>query len=556
MKTVFGIFLPVAMLGISAPTAGAQEDYSRRIEVTKEYAPRMSEPDKLYTSPRMTDTVRMQPSLEYSIGTVPWKTVFRAQTLPPVGISPAFYSVRRSFFVRAGGSWPAGSMLDMRYSPAVTRDGHSVLWISHDGRYPHLRTDTGEKLRAMRMSNAAGFRAERTFGRRRLTAEAEYCNFRYDVYGLFRFPGAVYETPSDRRIGYNDVRAHVSFGDGFTDLSRFGFRVAAEGGYFAGRSSDGQYEIRLSAAAGKEFSGHTLMLEASYDVTEGLSALSYYHNSCLELNPEWETEWGILGVKVGVSLEAAQVRYAPGAKEKHFEVFPDAELKLSVSPGFNPYVQAEGGEITGDYRSVVLRNPYVLGASSAPDAHHWTFGGGIRGTLGGRVDYGLCASYSIFEDYFYFLNATSPGQLGRFAVRWSDIKVLSAGLNINAALACGLSLRLKALYAEDFEDSAADVYGIPRISGSVRLHYETPRFYAWVGGDFTGRTPCGILVGGEVRRETVSSAFDLGMGVGCNLKSGVGLFAEAGNLLDRRIYFFNHYPGERLNISAGVSVTF
>ena len=42
MKTVFGIFLPVAMLGISAPTAGAQEDYSRRIEVTKEYAPRMS----------------------------------------------------------------------------------------------------------------------------------------------------------------------------------------------------------------------------------------------------------------------------------------------------------------------------------------------------------------------------------------------------------------------------------------------------------------------------------------------------------------------------------
>ncbi len=556
MKTVLGIFLPVAMLGISVPTAGAQEDYSRRIEVTKEYAPRMSEPDKLYVSPRMTDTVRMQPSLEYSIGTVPWKTVFRARTLPSVGISPASYSVRRPFFIKVGGGWPAASVLDVRYSPVVTRDGHAVLWISHDGRYSRLRTDTGERLRAMRMSNAAGFRAERTFGRRRLTAEAEYGNFQYDAYGMFFFPGAAYDMPSDRRTGYNDIRAHVSFGDGFTDLSRFGFRAAVEGGYFSGHGSDGQYEIRLSAAAGKDFSGHTLKLEASYDITEGLSALSYYHNSCLELNPEWETEWGILGVKVGVSLEAAQVRYAPGAKEKHFEVFPDAELKLSVSPGFNPYVQAEGGEITGDYRSVVLRNPYVLGASAAPDVHHWTFGGGIRGTLGRRVDYGLRASYSIFEDYFYFLNATSPGQLGRFAVRWSDIRIFSAGLDINAALARGLSLRLKALYAENFEDSEADVYGIPRISGSVRLHYETPRFYVWAGGDFAGRTPCGILVGGEVRRETVSSAFDLCAGIGCNLKSGVGLFAEAGNLLDRRIYFFNHYPGERLNISAGVSVTF
>ncbi len=410
------ILILTAVLG-AVWSAAAQEDLTRQMEVTRAYAPRVGRAEKLPVVPDMTDTVKLRPHIEYRISSVASSTSFETRPYAAATMGAMAPAGSGPLYVKAGIGWPFTTEADVYFTPRMKAGRALGIYGNHAGSYSRILNDLGVEAAANETTNGAGLWGSRQWRRYSLEGDVTYDNRRYDPYGVSDADHAPESSTMPDRDFVYDRRMHrfslgllrggLSFGDNFSDLSRFNFRVGVDAGWGSHRRAD-QYNLdaRLTAArmlgGGKHGFELVLAEDGSFGLArryEGDDAVTSGHAVTVTLAPRYLFTSGVWSLRAG-----ADVRYVDNNLfgQDYVRVVPSLEARASLAGGaFVPFVSYTSRVGGGDLESLSRRNPYVTEAGTTAWINDARVG--FTGDLSDLFTYRLSGGVSMFRDQQLFV---------------------------------------------------------------------------------------------------------------------------------------------------------
>ena len=539
--TVIAAFLAA---GVLTPQEDAAS-ITQRIEVTRQYVPELGEAQKLDFPPRMADTVTLKPDISYAITPTPWKSVFDTEPIAPVAISTAEYRHQRPFYLMLGGGYPAQSRLDFYAAFSTPRDIRAGVYANHVGQWAKLENERGTKEPASWTENGVGLYAGRDFGTRSLDFDIRYG---YNYYTTMDKVWTGYMEPEN--IYYHKVQTSLTFGDAFTDLSRFNYRFGIAGSLWgtvvenpaASAFADFGWKAgrRGAVVVGASFEGAW----NDWDTGDWYAALV----------PEYRLRTDRLSLHVGVKFYYDSFRLSATDCGSHFFVLPKVGVSYELADAFIPYASLDGEIGTGNYLELAGLNPYIHEADIAGPKRA-ELRGGFRGDAGDVVTYDVYAGYLIGE-LPYFLKTGET-----FVPRLAPVNLFYAGAGVGLKLPMGFGLQAGVRY--DSYNNAGNFWsgrggrvgmGIPEFTVTGRASYcYRDRFSVGISVEVLGERRFASLQ----NLDTAVPA-TVNLKVDAEYKTGprFSIFAAGDNLLNRRIYRCLGYPALGANAVAGIRMLF
>lgn len=537
-----------------AQTARAQNPtIDQQIEVTRQYVPEVEGARKLDYRPRMNDTVMLKPEIDYAIRPTPWRSVFGTEPIAPVGISTAEYARPYPYYLRLGGGYPGQSLLDFAVDKSTRTTRFGVL-LNHYGEWQRRQIPVTEGASLMPWTtNDVGIYAGRDFGRQSLDFRAD---LQLDYFDAFRL--------TDTRQGYfnQDLDVRIGYGDDFTDLSRFNYRVALSGGIAQLAVGYGRAEVNLGGRVGDGallgdviFDGWWTSAEASTGSCDWYVALA----------PRYEATFGRFGLHAGLGVYVNRYKGIRHAGDEtyndafyRFFILPDIDLSYKVADAFVPYLRADGEQGDGSYRGQHMFNPYAQGDQEQRPRIMY-FGGGFRGQAASILTYDVQVGYSLAEVLNFKLMENAW-----FDAFITPIDLFYVDADVKLRLPVGFSLEAGVRYNDihprtDRIASATEVV-MPVGTGITPLLVTGAVGYAWrdkvfvkVGVEYDSQryaaTDTNLYV-------AVPGYVDLWAEVMFKPTRKVGVFVRGGNLLNQTNYRYLVYRALGANVMAGATFSF
>lgn len=566
MKKLLYIAFFVAT-SLFAQSAVAQ--VSKQVDVSKDYAPTVEKAQKLAIMPDMTDTVKMQPEIDYYITPRTYATSLLTENFRPATIAYWDYSHSRPLYLKAAVGMPLASEVDAYLSTYNKDKGYAMLYANHLGDYRDRYDISGMKVKdnTSEMSNRVGTRAGLFLGRRTLEA---------DIYGdhqlRHRYPMA------GERITFGKMQGKVRFGDDFTDMSRWNFNIEVGGGLFdhKERASESQERFLQSDFAVKTSMGkvladkHLLMIHAAYNGYLGEQTLSPYRNNSVMAG----LRYGFSGKRTNLIIGADYYydKVSEATTSPH-HILPYLHLTWQNSTErFVPFVEFNGELVRHDFASLMYENPFFVATAAdakelamLPNEVKYNGRIGIGGNLGkGLFSYHLSAELSFADDHIYWYadfanykfttayqhSLKIDGSMIFRPVRWFEAE-FSAGV-----------------YAwMNYDDYYANR---PNFESEIDLKFMTRKFKAeidfgyasavkWMANDlYNGDTRAqdGLPTAGNFYYRKTNGTPTLGVNIEWRISNRISLFAEAHNLTGSRVYEWLYYFYDTPQAMLGVKMTF
>lgn len=384
----------------------ASAQVAKQVEVTKDYVPMVKSAQKLSVIPDMTDTVTMQPDIEYEITPRSYQTSMLVENFRPATITYWDFNRSRPFYLRGAFGVPLTSEADLYVSTYNKDRGYAMAYVNHWGDYRNRHNYLGDKVTSdiTEMSNRVGGRAGLIVRRHMLEV---------DIYGdqqlRHRYPAL------GEKILFGNVAGKIRFGDDFTDMSRWNFNIEIGGNIFGenyvpeGAQKHNQSQANARFELGKLLGGrHIFKVHAGYTGVFGSAALSEYTDNTVMAG----LRYGISGRRMEF-LIGGDYYYdkLDGSTDSPHKVFPYLKLTWkNTSEKFVPYVEVDGGIRRHDYGSLIYENPYLRLPEGGEEAflaipNESVYNGrvGFGGNFGGGVfAYDVSAELALNDNHFYW----------------------------------------------------------------------------------------------------------------------------------------------------------
>ena len=138
--------------------AAVSAQVAKQVEVSKDYTPSVGTAQKLSLVPDMTDTVTMQPDIDYTITPRSYQTSLLTENFKPATITYWDYNRSRPFYAKGAFGAPLTSEGDIYVSTYNKDRGYAMAYANHWGDYRNRKNFAGEKVTShtTEMSNRLG----------------------------------------------------------------------------------------------------------------------------------------------------------------------------------------------------------------------------------------------------------------------------------------------------------------------------------------------------------------------------------------------------------------
>lgn len=568
------VLILVVLVATVAPALRAQEDLSKQLEVTRAYTPRVGRAEKLPFAPDMTDTVRLRPRISYRITSTASSTSFATRPFDAATVSEVPSGGSKPLYIRAGLGAPFETDFDLYYTPRVRAGRVWGLFANHDGSFSKITNDLGHRVDATQMSNVAGVWSGRQWRRYSLEFDATYDMRVYDPYGVastdHQFSRSIVYDRVMNRFALGLARAGLSFGDNFTDLDRFNFRTAIDGGYAHGNDQF-VLDTRVTMAQMPGGGSHGFEVVLAEDGAFGTRSSSGMSSFTLTLAPRYLFVSGDFSLRVGVDVRYLDNKFSG---QDRFGIAPSLEARLNLAGGaFVPFAAYTSRILDGDRESLSRRNPYVVSGGSTAwidDARV-----GFSGDLGDVFSYKLSGGVSFFSDYQLFVGTRlvtlrDASTLSYPPMWFAPLAVNGARLTFGGQMALhnlgGFGARVYADWNKyDFHGDYAHppVGDLPRYDAGVEFSYRYKRLFSFrVGAEVIGRrdylvrASSSSSLGERYTAGVIDPVMDVTVGAEVRVVRDMWVFVDGENLANQVLYPYPHYRGLGTSVTGGIKIVF
>jgi hypothetical protein len=545
--------------------AVASAQVAKHVEVTKDYAPSVSQAQKLSSLPDMTDTVTMRPDIDYTITPRSYETSLETRNFKPATITYWDYSRSRPLYASVAMGAPLQSEADAYISTFNKDKGYAMAYVNHWGDYRNRRNLLDERVKksTAEMSNRIGGRAGLVWGRHLLEA---------DIYGdqqlRHRYP------TTGEKIHFGKLQGKVRLGDDFTDLSRWNFNIEAGGGFFLDGNKGGNYNqsnFEAKAAVGKMLGQHLFKLHVSYSGVYGAKTIDAYKNGTLMAGLRYGFSGKRFEFVVGADYYYDKV--SESVDSPH-HIFPNLKMTWkNRSQGFIPFVEVDGGLRRHDFASLMYENPFFtpiegVGSllASAPNEAVYNGRAGFGGVLGrGVFAYNLSAELSFANDHFYWF-ANNANYY--FTSAYQHSLRIDGSILLRPAAWFEAELKAGVYVWENYDNHYSNR---PNFETSLKLSFVARRFSADINFGYRGGIKWMTMAEGSDTGDLIAlpapptlsfshvktdSELTLGLYAEYRINDRWGVFAEGRNFTGSRIYEWYGYYRDSAEGLLGVKFTF
>ncbi len=243
---------------------------NKQVEVTKIYIPQIESATKLRIAPDMSDTVRLEPEIDYLVTPKSIETSLSSRLYKPATVTYWEFNRQKRGYVKAGLGYPLSSVADVYVSNANPNINYVVGYLNHEGEYAKLENDYGDNQSALNSQNRAGIAVGTRLGERSLEGE-----FIYDIDTWSRYATLNSITP---RPLYQTLSVEGRYGNDFIDFSKWNYNFGLDAKRFWSRDNNNTF-IGGGVNLGGNIPNGRLLISLGYDYIMGGD--DYLNNSLL-----------------------------------------------------------------------------------------------------------------------------------------------------------------------------------------------------------------------------------------------------------------------------------
>ena len=506
----------ILLIAICAASLSASAQVTKKVEVTKTYAPEISKAKKMDVAPNMVDTITLRPEIDYTITPRSFASTLGTHRFNPATATYWEYQRRYPFYLKLGAGYPLTTIGDLYATTHRADVGYLTGYANHYGLYSKLRYVDGDGRsykdnRSMQMNNKFGVMGGKYFGRYTLAGDVSYAMDIYHRYPLHNIydaesnPLVVYKR---RRVDFEDIRVGLSFGDTFADYSHLNFKVYASFDYYHDKSenfvaSDRYQQMNVTAGGtlAREITKRSaLSLDVDYEGYYGLRSLKSYKNSIVSATLLYRyRSGGLLDMNVGAKLYYDN--NPADTKVNRWHGFPVLNVSLNIGDSglAVPYAEVDGRLQNNSYYSLVKQNPYVaiLGGENGflqsdrvvPNTEIYNVRFGVSGhTTDSKFAYRLYANMTFMRNAIYWYNVNQIFFDAMTAKR--NIWSLCGSIDYRPVSQLLITAQVKGSLYSNFALLHGDYLkgAMPNIEAALRVRYNHKKFTLGLSAELYGKT--------------------------------------------------------------------
>lgn len=370
-----------------------QENFSKSIEIQREYELVVQGAERIESEVRLLDTTIQRPTLSYRITPTNHPTNFSVGALRPVEIATARWEVPTTLYLNVGAGLPLQSEVDLYWSPVKSERSMLGVWLNHEGQEGMTTNLDGERIGSLLLRNQAGLHYTlRVDSLTRLSTQVNYRGSMGNGYGGVGVVG-------DRDfVSVHDLDAKVNLSGRFGS-SPLGYDANLMGLYAFNGMDESVWRFNVNFGL---LGLNKLNVWLPSKVTLHYSGVqSYcqepYFDTSVTFVPEWSFrigEWIPVSVMAGYDYMVYR-----GAKNTLNGVISNLSVGYDRFAALRPYLTLANDVQTQVTRMGLWRNPYM---SMLPlDSRKIYLAElGVKGDVG-SVSYKLSGATRWFSSYLF-----------------------------------------------------------------------------------------------------------------------------------------------------------
>lgn len=581
--TVFMLIVNVANAQEITDTTKTINDNSsgmnKQVDVVKRYVPSIGSAVRMDVEPAEIKKIQIKvPKLSYTVAYKPQPYVSVIKTLAGGKLSTTEYEKSKNGYLDLGYGYPTHSKASFYYNSKPMDNVFIGGGITHNGFWGKLKNDMFKLVDATDTQNDAFIFVDYKKNRLSMSGSAKYTYDEYTKYGVylpvipenykFNTGKNIFNTID---IGYKIGTPHSASnewnGEGYIngnymfDNSKYSELFANVGGEFyksfkAGRFKLGlglDYNIINPSVAEKLQSEIILIDKKDHEIYSRYSS-SF---STIKLTPTYLRvgKNTLLNINLGLIWEFNK-------NKTKFKFLPNISFQLN-SNRFSAKVALRSDVKYNSYANLSKANPYLLSGVKADNTYSYDLYLGLNGTIftwlswgieiGGRADIDLPYFYNVFDQnqftvtnsygpqtYFYadgYLSAQVTNKLVasvRYMYQGLDLYTY-AQHNVKFNLMYKFAPRWKFVISGEVISSRefVEVYPVPEF-GNDNAVIETTRD----------------------SKVTIPTKVDLSASIEFDVLEWLSIRIDGNNLLNTKMYKYNHYAGDGINGMLSLNLKF
>lgn len=547
----------------------AQETPKQMEEVTivGDFAPTVTEANKILKNPILRDTVIEMPALQYSILSTPWMMQFPVAQIQTLRYKAEDYPVYQRNYARVGFGTYTTPLIE--FFAGKTQSKTSAFGI----HFRHLSSQgDGEGIFANGFSLNDVDAYGKLFSRRyAITLSGAYNRHALRYYG-FDTTGVLNPAiPSDDSLRQVFNRFHASVS--FTSLANrqgvlnhaFGVRFRLLTDHF--ESNELQlnthlnldYDVELFEGSRKQKLG----LNTRFDYFGNQWAvISTLNASLLQLHPFYSIEFDEYSLKMGATVSMAS------DSSSTWKIAPEARAGVSVIKNvLEVYAGVRGGVYRNTIEKLTAINPFVQ-STVQPSFSNTTFElfGGFKTSLSHFVDFsGTVSSAKVDNMALYYHPVAIGGLQNQLGVLYDNVSLLRVSGELSFQKKESVRLIIGGAYQSASPTREERVWYSPEMEGWLIGEFNiTPKLKlkatAKAFGTMVARVDSvsNAFIGSPLIKKIVNidPYVDLSAGVEYRFTPRLSAFADLNNVLTSHYEYWYRYKNYGINVLAGITFGF
>ncbi|MFC2112042.1 hypothetical protein ACFLTA_02135 [Bacteroidota bacterium] len=546
LKYIFCVVL-IASVGVKVQVH-AQDRIDKEIVVVKPYQPSLSDAFKINVLPRVSDSISITPSFDYSIEPKKFETKFQVRPITPARLVASPLTKLYKSYLKLGFGNYLAPLAELNINSLREKESQWGIALKHYSINGKLKLENGQKVNPGFMENSGSIYGKKIFDNSYLAGSIGGAYEGADFYGYHHSLDTVLQK-DDIRQTYLKLDGRIRMGSTRKDSLHLNWSGTLDYLYTYDHYKNFEHAAILDAKGNQRLrSGHIggLGIGGAYYYTS--ESIDSGNNIVVNLNPWFgkTTREYTYRMGVGLTINADGDKTSP-----HF--YPEGLLQINIVEGIlMPYFGFDGKLQVNNYRSLVEENRYISPALKVDNTSHKIRGYmGLKGSFSKQLSYDLSGSYTVINKMPFFVNDTMNVLGNSFNVIYDNLQLIRVHGEVNYRQTDRLSGLLSVTYDHYNMDGLEHPWHKPNLIVAIDEKYNLKnKIIIDAGLYFVGkRYAPGTQLDTDII--TLKGFADLNLGIEYRYTKILSGFVRLNNILGTRYQTWNQYPGMGFNVLFG-----
>lgn len=543
-------------------TPQENEQFSKQIEIEKDYSAGITQAERLEMEPRMLDTTIVRPKMKYSLLTIARESNFGTEKITPVELSTAKWERPNDFYLNVGAGAPLQSEADLYWTPVQSRGRLLTVAVNHEGFEGKLTNLDQQRLSALTLKNRVAMHGTMPLkGGAKVVADVDWQGVVANPYGSV---GVAERSTISNNAAKGDVKLSGRHSDKLSYVARLrGNYAVADMAPGKAAPEDGNmwrfcadYTLGGLDSIRKWLPGVVTLYY--YGVrSEGLQP---YFDTSVTLIPQWSLRAGKwLPIEIMAGYDYIVHR---GAKQSWKGLIGSVKVSWERNPLVVPYLFISNDIDAGLMAPALWNNPYH-NLMPTDSRKIYRAEAGANGVVPKwNLAYDIKGGYAYLSRYFY-TTVVEGSPVLQWGVDGEGVSTLYAEAGIEWSPLRNLVVEGQVVWNHLMPTTEAQVaadhaYSHREWQGELGATYSPiKRLKVGVNVAVASAAEAQLLCTDGTKQVLDMPAYvDLGVQGEYELNGGVSVWLRGDNLLNQEIYQWASYRCPGIGARAGVRVTF